>query len=127
MEREGAKVERKQWGDEGEEAAVCFLVSQGYRIRARNYACRHGELDVVAERGDVLCFVEVRMRSTAAWGDPSQTVSFAKQRRVVKTALHYLGTHGVRDRMLRFDVISVVGRGERATVEHLPGAFDAGM
>ena len=118
---------RKQWGDEGEEAAVRFLEAQGYRIRARNYTCRHGELDVVAEREDTLCFVEVRMRSTAVWGDPSQTVSFTKQRRVVRTALHYLGAHGVRGRMLRFDVISVVGRGEGATVEHLPGAFDAGM
>ncbi|WP_434390777.1 YraN family protein [Melittangium boletus] len=120
-------MERKQWGNEGEAAAVRYLEDQGYRIQARNYACRHGELDVVAEREGTVCFVEVRMRSTAAWGDPSQTVSFAKQRRVVKTALHYLGTHGVRGRMLRFDVISVVGRGERATVEHLPGAFDAGM
>ncbi|ATB39132.1 endonuclease [Cystobacter fuscus] len=127
MEREGTRGERKQYGDEGEEAAVRFLETQGYRVRARNYACRHGELDVVAERGDTVCFVEVRMRSTAVWGDPSHTVSFAKQRRVVKAAMHYLMAHGVRDRELRFDVISVVGRGERATVEHLPGAFDAGM
>ncbi len=127
MERVGEAGARKAYGDEGEERAVRYLESQGYRVRARNYACRHGELDVVAERGDVLCFVEVRMRSTAVWGDPAHTVSFAKQRRVVKAALHYLGAQGPRGRMLRFDVISVVGRGEDATVEHLPGAFDAGM
>jgi putative endonuclease len=120
-------VDRKGYGDEGEEAAVRFLESRGYRVRARNYACRHGELDVVAEHEDIVCFVEVRMRSTAVWGDPSHTVSFAKQRKVVKAALHYLLTQRLRDRMIRFDVISVVGRGERATVEHLPGAFDAGM
>lgn len=119
--------QRKQYGDEGEALAVRFLEAQGYRVCARNYACRLGELDVVAERGDTVCFVEVRMRSTAVWGDPSHTVSFAKQRKVVKAAMHYLLAHGVRDRVLRFDVISVVGRGERATVEHLPGAFDAGM
>ncbi|WP_371928609.1 proton-conducting transporter transmembrane domain-containing protein [Myxococcus vastator] len=46
---------------------------------------------------------------------------------VVKAALRYLFAHDLRGRMLRFDVISVVGRGERATVEHIPGAFDAGM
>jgi len=120
-------VDRKGYGNEGEEAAVRFLESNGYRVRARNYSCRHGELDVVAERGDTVCFVEVRMRSTAVWGDPSHTVTFAKQRKVVKAALHYLLTQRLRDRMIRFDVISVVGRGERATVEHLPGAFDAGM
>lgn len=127
MGRGEVAVDRKEYGDEGEEAAVRFLEARGYRVRARNYSCRHGELDVVAEHGDTLCFVEVRMRSTAVWGDPSHTVSFAKQRRVVKAALHYLMAHRLRDRMLRFDVISVVGRGERATVEHLPGAFDAGM
>lgn len=120
-------MDRKEYGDEGEEAAVRYLEQQGYRVRTRNYSCRHGELDVVAERGETLCFVEVRMRSTAVWGDPSHTVSFSKQRKVVKAALHYLVAHRLRDRMLRFDVISVVGRGERATVEHLPGAFDAGM
>ncbi|QRK06149.1 YraN family protein [Archangium violaceum] len=127
MGRGGAAVDRKEYGDEGEEVAVRFLEQQGYRVRARNYSCRHGELDVVAEHGETLCFVEVRMRSTAVWGDPSHTVSFSKQRKVVKAALHYLAVHRLRDRMLRFDVISVVGRGERATVEHLPGAFDAGM
>ncbi len=127
MGRGGAEVDRKGYGDEGEEVAVRFLEGQGYRVRARNYACRHGELDVVAERGDTVCFVEVRMRSTAVWGDPSHTVSFAKQRRVVKAALHYLQTQRLREKMIRFDVISVVGRGEGATVEHLPGAFDAGM
>jgi putative endonuclease len=120
-------VDRKGYGDEGEEAAVRFLEARGYRVRARNFSCRYGELDVVAEHGDTVCFVEVRMRSTAVWGDPSHTVSFAKQRKVVKAALHYLLAHRLRDRMIRFDVISVVGRGEGATVEHLPGAFDAGM
>jgi putative endonuclease len=127
MGRGGAEVDRKEYGDEGEEAAVRFLEGRGYRVHARNYSCRYGELDVVAEREDTVCFVEVRMRSTAVWGDPSHTVSFAKQRKVVKAALHFLQAHRLRDKMLRFDVISVVGRGERATVEHLPGAFDAGM
>ncbi|MCY1078588.1 YraN family protein [Archangium lansingense] len=127
MGRGGAGVDRKEYGDEGEAEAVRFLEARGYRVRARNFYCRYGELDVVAEHGGTVCFVEVRMRSTAVWGDPSHTVSFAKQRKVVKAALHYLLAHGLRDRMIRFDVISVVGRGERATVEHLPGAFDAGM
>jgi len=75
----------------------------------------------------VVCFVEVRMRSTDAWGDPALTVSFAKQRRVVKAALRYLFRHDLSDRMVRFDVISVVGQGPAAQLEHIPAAFDAGM
>jgi putative endonuclease len=124
---EGREAGRRQVGDEAEDAVVCFLEAHGYRVRARNYACRWGEIDVVAERDDVVCFVEVRMRSSAVWGDPSATVSYAKQRRVVRAALHYLHHHPLGERMARFDVVAVVGRGSRATLEHLPGAFDAGM
>ncbi|MGQ0506769.1 MAG: YraN family protein [Myxococcaceae bacterium] len=118
---------RRMLGDAAEDAAVEYLTRQGYRIRARNFLCRYGELDIVAQRGDICCFVEVRMRSTAAWGDPSQTVSFGKQRRVVKAALHYLFRHDLHDFALRFDVISVVGHGRDAKVDHIPNAFDAGM
>ena len=122
-----AAVDRRGYGNEAEAAVVRFLEARGYRIRARNFRCQYGELDIVAEHADTVCFVEVRMRSTAVWGDPSHTVSFAKQRRVVKAALHFLFQHGLRERMVRFDVVSVVGRGAAVQVEHLPDAFDAGM
>lgn len=120
-------VDRKAFGAEAEQAAVRHLEALGYQVRARNFLCRYGELDIVVERDEVIAFVEVRMRSHAAWGDPALTVSGKKQRRVVKAALHYLFEHDVRDRMIRFDVVTVVGRGEKAHVEHLPNAFDAGM
>lgn len=121
------RVDRRAYGNEGEAAAVAFLEAAGYRVLDRNWTCRYGELDIVAEKDSVLCFVEVRMRSHAAWGDPSHSISFAKQRKVVKAALHYLFAHAQRERMLRFDVVTVLGRGLTARVEHLPGAFDAGM
>lgn len=120
-------MERRQTGLEGEQAAVEFLERQGYEILARNVFCRVGELDVVAQKDDVLCFVEVRTRSTDAFGAPALTVMSAKRHRVVKAAMYYLQRHGVVNRMIRFDVISVVGRGRQASVEYLPNAFDAGM
>jgi len=119
---------RKALGDAAEQAAVDLLERSGYRVVARNFRCAWGEVDVVAERGELLCFVEVRMRTSAAWGDPAHTVSWAKQRRVAKAALHYLTARGGSgDRMVRFDVVSVLGRGEHARLEHIPDAFDAGM
>jgi putative endonuclease len=121
------RVDRREFGREAEAGAVRFLEEQGYRVLARNFTCRYGELDIVAEKGECLCVVEVRMRSHAAWGDPAHTVSGGKQRRVVKAALHYLFAHDLRDRMIRFDVVTVLGRGARAVVEHIPNAFDAGM
>jgi putative endonuclease len=118
---------RRQIGDEAEEAAVRFLEGKGYRIRNRNFHCREGEVDIVAETADTVCFVEVRSRSADLWGDPSGTVSFAKQRKVVRAALRYLFGRNVGEKMIRFDVISVVGRGPDAMLEHIPDAFDAGM
>jgi putative endonuclease len=120
-------IDRRAFGNEGEDASARFLEANGYVVLARNFRCRYGELDLIAEKNGTICFVEVRMRSTSIWGDPSQTVQGAKQRRVVRTALHYLQAHAVRNRMIRFDVVSVLGRGKDAVVEHLPNAFDAGM
>jgi putative endonuclease len=85
-----------------------------------------GELDVVAEKDGVLVIVEVRMKSSDAMGDPSETVLFQKQRRVALATLYYL--HAERlEVAVRFDVISVVGRGAAATLEHIEDAFDAGF
>ena len=81
----------------------------------------------MAEKGGVVCFVEVRMRSSNAFGDPAMTVSRAKQRRVVLAAHHYLRVARLPPSILRFDVVSVLGRGKDAFIEHIPGAFDAGF
>ncbi|MDQ3265045.1 MAG: YraN family protein [Myxococcota bacterium] len=121
------RQQRRELGQSAEQAAVDHLVAHGYQIEARNFACKYGELDIVAQRDGILCFVEVRMRSRAVWGDPSQTITFSKQRRVVKAALHYLVAHRITGRALRFDVIAMIGQGPGAAVEHLENAFDAGM
>jgi len=121
------EVDRGRLGTEAEELCVAWLERAGYRIRDRNWLVREGELDIVAERGEFLCFVEVRMRSSARFGEPSLTVTWAKQRRVVRAALRYLQRRPAPGRMVRFDVMTVLGRGPAAIIEHLPGAFDAGM
>jgi putative endonuclease len=114
-------------GGDAEELCAAWLERAGYRVRERNWQVREGELDIVAERDDLLCFVEVRMRTSATFGDPSLTVTWEKQRRVVRAALRYLQRRPAGGRMVRFDVMTVRGRGPAAIIEHLPGAFDAGM
>jgi putative endonuclease len=120
-------VDRSKLGEQAEEQCAEYLQRAGYRVRERNWWVREGELDIVAERGELLCFVEVRMRSSAVFGDPSLTVTREKQRRVVRAALRYLQRWPAPQRMIRFDVMTVLGRGKDAVIEHLPGAFDAGM
>ena len=121
------RTERRAFGDEAEQLVVEHLERIGWAVRDRNVLCRHGELDVVAERGMQLAFVEVRMRSSTAWGDPSLTVSGAKQRKVVLAALEYCQRHRLFERDIRFDVASVVGRGRNGTVELIEHAFEAAL
>lgn len=116
---------RRQIGDEAEQLVVEYLERKGFRVRDRNVVCRFGELDVVAEQGQTLAFVEVRMRSTNVWGDPSESVVSKKQRRVVKAAAEYCQRWRLFERAIRFDVASVVGRGRCGAVEYLEGAFEA--
>ncbi|MFZ5440522.1 MAG: YraN family protein [Myxococcota bacterium] len=116
---------RREVGDAAEQLVVEHLEREGWAIRDRNVICRRGELDVVAEKGPVLAFVEVRMRSTAAWGDPSMTVTRSKQRKVVLAAHEYCQRHRLFERVIRFDVASVVGRGRHGAVELIPDAFEA--
>ena len=121
----GGEIDRRAFGSAGEQLVVEHLERDGWTVRDRNVLCRYGELDVVAEKGEVLAFVEVRMRSTAAWGDPSQSVSRSKQRKVVLAATEYCQRHRLFQRVIRFDVASVVGRGRGGHVEVIEDAFEA--
>ena len=119
---------RRQFGDRGEGLAVALLERAGYEILERNVSCRHGEVDIIAVKDTVHCFVEVRSRATDVCGGPAESVMFAKQRKVVRTSIWWLQRQRLLERVpVRFDVITVLGRGPDARVEHLPGAFDAGL
>jgi putative endonuclease len=120
-------TEKRAVGDAAEQLTVEYLEREGYVIRDRNVLCRRGELDVVAEKGNVLAFVEVRMRATDVWGDPSMTVTRSKQHKVVLAAHEYCQRHRLFARVIRFDVASVVGRGREGHVEYIPDAFEAGV
>jgi putative endonuclease len=120
-------LSRRQVGDEAEQLVVEHYERAGFTVRARNVHCRSGELDVVAEKGPELVFVEVRMRTSDVWGDPAATVSHAKQRRVVLSAHEYCQRHRLFSRVIRFDVASVIGRGRGGNVEIIPDAFEAGF
>ncbi len=116
---------RQRLGALGEEAAAELLRSRGYRIVARNHRCRRGEVDLIAERGQLLVFVEVRTRATAAFGGPEETVSFHKQRRVVAAARDYLARWRGPERGARFDVVAVVDGPGGPQLTHFENAFFA--
>ena len=109
-------------GAEGETAAVRYLEEHGYQIIKRNYRNRYGEIDIIAELGNVLVFVEVKYRRAGDYGDPLEAVDIRKQRRISKAALYYYSGYGHGwNRPCRFDVVAIYGDG---TIRHVENAFE---
>ncbi|MBF7095823.1 YraN family protein [Alkalibacter sp. M17DMB] len=106
-------------GKFGESLAVDYLKSLGYSILKRNYRCRMGEIDIIAKRCEDVIFVEVKSRSSDEYGAPSESVPVSKQKHIIKTALHYLGTNTEFEDNYRFDVIELLA-GE---INHIENAF----
>jgi putative endonuclease len=110
-------------GATGEQAAVTFLESRGWTVVARNFRTREGELDVVAQRNDLVAFIEVKTRRSRRFGRPAEAVTLIKQDRIRTLARRWLNQSGLHARVLRFDVIEVDERDGRMSIRHLEGAF----
>ena len=109
-------------GKDAEARAAQYLQAQGLQIVERNYRCRYGEVDLIARDGQTLVFVEVRARSSNAFGGAAASITTAKQKKLTRTALHYLSTAGQTPRC-RFDAVLLSG--DNAPVEWLQDAFGA--
>src|SRR5512133_2228070 len=107
----------KRTGKHGEDLAVAWLAGAGYRIIERNYRCPFGEIDIVAEEGGTLVFVEVKSRRSSAFGAPELAVGPEKQRKISRISLHYLAERHLSDRPARFDVVAVKLRPEGSRIE----------
>jgi len=115
---------RRDLGAFGERVAAAHLEAKGYRIRARNFRCREGEIDIVAEDGDCLVFVEVRTRRGDAFGTPAESVTAAKERRLLTVAKAYLQEHPDVPPDQRIDVVAIeLSRGRLLAVQHIEGAI----
>lgn len=109
-----------------ERLAQSYLCERGLKLVAKNYRCPYGEIDLVMRDAEQLVFVEVRYRRRTAPVPPAVTVTAAKQRRIARSALHYLQhIDPLDDTPVRFDVIAVSGTTARPGIDWIAGAFDA--
>lgn len=99
---------RKNVGDFGEEFAARILENMGYRILARNYAVKAGEIDIIAVKDGVLHFIEVKTRNGNGFGYPSDSVTQLKQARIKKAASQYLQSRRFGWKNVSFDVFEVM-------------------
>ncbi len=94
-------------GHRGEALAVQELARRGFEIVARNWRCEAGEVDIVARKGDVWHFVEVRTRRGMGYGTPEESLTPAKQARMLEVAGHYMAEHGLEEVEWRLDLVAV--------------------
>ena len=113
-------AESRRRGAWGEDLAAEYLEGKGYRITARGWRCRFGELDIVAEGGGFLCFVEVKLRTSEDFGAPSQAVNRTRMQRYINVARFYFSGREMSC-TVRFDIIEVEGD----KINHIISAFEA--
>lgn len=111
-----------QKGWVAEDLARDYLQRQGLIYKASNYRTRMGEIDLIMQDDSYLVFIEVRARSLAAFGNALESVTFTKQRKIIKVAAYYLQSHKLIDRVAcRFDVVAV--QGHPPTIQWVKNAF----
>jgi len=100
-------MDRQEVGKLGEQIAHRYLKKHGYRIREKGFRCRHGEIDIIAQKKDCIVFVEVRARTGLDFGTPEESLTRAKKRRLIASALTYTSTHQDLPAHWRIDVVAI--------------------
>jgi len=117
---------RLTFGKYGEDLACDELERRGYAVITRRYRTSHGELDIVAEHGEYLVFVEVKARQNGNFGDPEGAVTLQKQHRLVWMATDYLARHKLEHVACRFDVVGINTSTDPPTIVVIDDAFRPG-
>ena len=111
-------------GRRGEDLAERHLLARGYRLVERNWRCRHGEIDLVVRDGDTLVFVEVKTRTTTAFGHPFEAITRTKLARIRQLAGVWCAAHPAERGHIRIDAVAVLApRNAEPSIEHLAGVF----
>ncbi|HEY8404510.1 MAG TPA: YraN family protein [Flavobacteriales bacterium] len=116
------KEKNKEKGDEGEAMAAAFLEQKGYTIRERKWKYERYEIDLIAEKADVIVFVEVKLRYSDTFGEPWEAVNKAKRQKICAGADAYIHQYDIYQEP-RFDIISIIKSGREFRLEHIEEAF----
>jgi putative endonuclease len=100
---EPAHLKRGKWA---ENEARHFLIQQGLKLICRNYSCQFGEIDIIMKHQDILVFIEVRFRKSNRYGSAAESITAAKQTKILNTANHYLVSNHHKG-PIRFDAVTI--------------------
>jgi putative endonuclease len=115
-------VKSKDIGKNGEDEALRFLEAKGYEILNRNYRFKRSEIDLVASKDNLLIFIEVKVRSSNSFGYPESFVSDSQIERIMEAAVEYQYQKNWIGN-IRFDIISIEGKGSDLKITHFKDAF----
>jgi len=115
-------AQHNELGKKGEQLAVDFLLKNKYKIIERNYRFDKAEVDIIAQKEDVLAVVEVKTRSTTDFGNPQDFVKSKQIKNLVKAVDEYVIENDL-DLEVRFDIIAIVKKKKGFEIEHLENAF----
>lgn len=101
-------IERIHLGKQGEREAVKLLQSEGYQIMECNFRTKLGEIDIIAQDNDTICFVEVRTKTSPEEGHPLESISPHKCRKLTQAAWCYLKEKDLTEAHARFDIVAVM-------------------
>lgn len=122
MNHEGHE-EKSLVGRGGEAVAARYLEKNGYEILEKNYRILGSEVDLIAKKGEILSFIEVKTRGSDDFGMPEEFVDERKQRKIIRAAKVFIGRKIYEDFYVRFDIISVLNRDEGPEINHIKHAF----
>jgi len=114
---------RVSLGKAAEDLACEELERLGYAVLARRYRRRAGEIDIIALDESTVVFIEVKSRTSGAFGQAADAITWTKRRRMIHVAMDYLTRHRLHGRPCRFDVVSVHGGPDGAVIEVVKNAF----
>ena len=115
-------AQHNELGKKGEQLAVDFLLKDDYEIVERNYRFEKAEVDIIAQKKDILAIVEVKTRSTTDFGNPQDFVKPKQIKNLVKAVNEYVTVNDL-DVEVRFDIIAIVKEKGGFKIEHLENAF----
>ncbi len=116
-------MNKRQKGKEGELIAADYLRKKGFKIIETNFTCRIGEIDIIAKKGDTVCFIEVKLRKSKSFGSPFEAIDWRKREKIFKTAQYYCLVNKIIDKQLRFDAIGINLSEGVPEIEHLENIF----
>lgn len=114
---------RKQVGSFGEERAVNFLTRIGFSILRKNYRTPSGEIDIIAQDGDTIVFVEVKTRRSLTFGRPEESVDECKRQQIKKVAQQFISQYQLFHFNCRFDIITIYDEGKSVDLKYMRSAF----